>query len=150
MARLLLLAIVALPLIEIAVMIKVGQAIGLLPTLGLLVGAAILGVVLLRQQGFSVLIEMRRRVEEGRVPARAVADAMMIGFAAVLLVLPGFLTDIAGIALLLPPLRTLIYGALARRFVVVKAGGYPPAGPSDPRLSRPGTIDLDDEDYRPH
>lgn len=148
MGRLLLIAIIALPLIEIAVMIKVGQTIGLLWTLALLIGAAILGGILLRQQGLSVLMDMRRNVNEGRVPAKAVADAMMIGLAALFLVLPGFLTDIAAIALLLPPVRALIYRALASRVVVVRSGSGYPREPQDPRLSRRGTIDLDDDDYR--
>lgn len=148
MGRLFLIAIIALPLIEIAVMIKVGQTIGLLWTLALLIGAAILGGFMLRQQGLSVLMDMRRKVDEGRVPGKAVADAMMIGLAALLLLLPGFLTDIAAIALLLPPVRALIYRALASRVVVVRPGGGGPRDPKDPRLTRPGTIDLDDDDYR--
>jgi UPF0716 protein FxsA len=152
LARLLILAFLALPLIEIAVMIKVGQSIGLWPTLGLLVGAGLLGAMLLRAQGLAVLARMRSNVQERHMPAQSVADAMMIGLAALFLVLPGFLSDIVALALLLPPVRGAIYGWLARRVVVVTPGqsgpgGYP-GGARDRRVDGPDTIDLDADDYR--
>lgn len=145
MARLLIVAVLLVPFVEIALLIKVGQSIGLWPTLLLLVAATVLGAVLLRLEGLSIIGQMRTSVSTGRIPGRTVADAMMIGFAALLLVLPGLLSDIAAIALLLPPVRTLIYRALARRAVVVDTG---PGSPQDPRIRGPRTIDLDDEDYR--
>ena len=147
MARLLIIAVLLVPFVEIALLIKVGQTIGLWPTLLLLVAAMLLGGVLLRLEGLSIVGQMRTSVSTGRLPGRTVADAMMIGFAALLLVLPGFLSDIAAIALLLPPVRMLIYRTLARRIVVVDTGtgGYP----QDPRVRGPRTIDLDDDDYRP-
>jgi UPF0716 protein FxsA len=145
LARLLIIAVLLVPFVEIALLIKVGQTIGLWSTLLLLIAATALGAVLLRLQGLSIIGQMRASVSTGRVPGRTVADAMMIGFAALLLVLPGFLSDIAAIALLLPAVRTLIYRALARRVVVVDTG---PGSPQDPRIRGPRTIDLDDEDYR--
>lgn len=148
MARLLILAFLALPLIEIAVMIKVGQTIGLWPTLGLLVGAGLLGALLLRAQGLAVLARMRSNVQERHMPARSVADAMMVGLAALFLVLPGFLSDIVALALLLPPVRGAIYGWLARRVVVVTPGQSGPGGARDRRVDGPDTIDLDADDYR--
>lgn len=150
MARFFALGLIALPIIEIAIFIKVGQTIGLLPTLALVIGAALLGGLLLRQQGLSVLGQLRSNVDSGRLPARSIADAMMIGVAALFLVLPGFLSDVVALALLLPPVRSWLYGALARRVTVVDTAGFRSRpDPGDARLRGEGTIDLDEDDYRP-
>ena len=146
MARFFVIGLIVLPIIEIAIFIKVGQLIGLLPTLGLIIGAALLGGLLLRQQGLSVLGQLRSNVNTGRLPGRTIADAMMIGVAALFLVLPGFLSDIVALALLLPPVRSWIYAALASRVSVVETASYRREGP---RLGGEGTIDLDEDDYRP-
>lgn len=152
MARFFALGLLALPIIEIALFIKVGQAIGLLPTLALVIGAALLGGLLLRQQGLSVLGQLRSNIDAGRLPGRTIADAMMLGLAALLLILPGFLTDVLALALLLPPVRGWIYSSLASRVTVVETTtSYRRApDPRDGQLTPPGTIDLDDDDYRPH
>lgn len=148
MARFFVLGLIALPIIEIAVLIKVGQTIGLLPTLALIIGAAILGGLLLRQQGLSVLTQMRDNVNTGRMPGRTIADAMMIGLASLFLVLPGFLSDVVALALLLPPVRSWIYSALASRVTVVDTTTtYRRHDPSSGRIE--GAIDLDEDDYRP-
>jgi len=151
LARFFALSLLVLPIIEIAIFIKVGQTIGLLPTLALIIGAALLGGLLLRLQGLQVLSQLRNNVSAGKLPGRAIADAMMIGLAALLLVLPGFLSDIVALGLLLPPLRSWIYASLASRFTVVSASASyrGPGQPEDPRVGGPGTIDLDDDDYRP-
>lgn len=149
MARFFALGLIALPIIEIAIFIKVGQTIGLFPTLALVIGGALLGGLLLRQQGLSVLGQLRNNYSTGRMPGRTIADAMMIGVAALFLVLPGFLSDVVALALLLPPVRSWIYAALASRVTVVDTTtGYRRTGPSDGRLGD-GTIDLDEDDYRP-
>lgn len=150
MARFFLIGFLLLPIAEIAIFIKVGQTIGLWPTLALVIGAALLGGALLRQQGLSVLMQLRGNVAAGKLPGQAIADAMLIGVAAVLLVLPGFLSDVVGLALLLPPVRRWIYKTMAGNFTVVQATGFR-AQPTteDGRIRGPGTIDLDDEDYRP-
>lgn len=149
MARFFLFGLIVLPLVEIAIFIKVGQTIGLFPTLALIVGAALLGGLLLRQQGLSVLTRLRSNVSAGQMPGRAIADTMMIGLAALFLVLPGFLSDVVALALLLPPVRGWIYGALASRVTVVDTttASYRRRDPEAGRLW--GTIDLDDDDYRP-
>jgi UPF0716 protein FxsA len=150
LARFFLAGFLLLPIIEIALFIKVGQTIGLWPTLALVIGAAVLGGVLLRQQGLSVLMQLRGNVAAGRMPAQTIADAALIGVAAVLLVLPGFLSDVVGLGLLIPPVRRWIYKTLAGNFTVVSSTGFR-AQPSsqDGRIKGPGVIDLDDEDYRP-
>jgi UPF0716 protein FxsA len=148
LARFFALGLIALPIIEIAIFIKVGQLIGLLPTLALIIGAALLGGLLLRQQGLSVLTRLRDNINTGRMPGRAIADAMMIGVAALLLVLPGFLSDLVALALLLPPVRSWIYAALASRVTVVDTTTtYRRHGPSSGSIE--GSIDLDEDDYRP-
>jgi len=150
LARFFLLGFLLLPIIEIALFIKVGQWIGLWPTLALVVGAAVLGAALLRQQGLSVLTQMRSNVSAGKIPGQAIADTMMIGMAAMLLILPGFFTDAIALALLLPPVRALIYKGLASRVTVVETSSYRRYGPAnDPEIKGPGTIDLDEDDYRP-
>lgn len=151
MARYFALGLILLPIVEIALFIKVGQTIGLLPTLALVIGAALLGGLLLRLQGIAVLGQLRSNMTAGRMPGRTIADTMMLGVAAVFLVLPGFLSDIVALALLLPPVRSWIYSALARRVRVVNPGAArrPYADPADRRVGGPGTIDLDDDDYRP-
>ncbi|UJW84337.1 FxsA family protein [Devosia sp. SL43] len=150
MARYFAFGLILLPIIEIAIFIKVGQTIGLFPTLGLVIGAAVLGGLLLRQQGLSVLTQLRSNVNSGRMPGKTIADAMMIGLASIFLVLPGFLSDIVALALLVPPVRSWIYSTLASRVTVVDTTSYRrQASPDDPRVGGPGTIDLDEDDYRP-
>jgi len=150
LARFFAFGLILLPIIEIALFIKVGQTIGLFPTLALVIGAAIAGGLLLRFQGLSVLAQLRGNVAAGRLPGRTIADTMMIGLAALLLVLPGFLSDIVALLLLLPPVRGWIYGALSSRVTVVNATGYQSyRQEEDPRIKGAGVIDLDEDDYRP-
>jgi UPF0716 protein FxsA len=150
LARFFLLGLLALPIVEIALFIKVGQAIGLWPTLALVIGAALLGGALLRQQGLAVLMQLRGNVAAGKLPGQTIADAALIGVAAVLLILPGFLSDVLGLSLLVPPIRRWIYKTLAGNFTVVQATGFrAQPSPEDGRIKGPGVIDLDDEDYRP-
>ncbi len=152
MARLFLIALVLYPILEIAVLIKVGQTIGLWPTLALVIGAAILGGILLRNEGLGAVRRIANTVQQGQLPGRDIADVMMLGFAAVLLMLPGLLTDVVALALLLPPVRGAIYGWMARRVTVVETTTtyYRQETAADPRLGSRGTIELDDDEYRPH
>ena len=150
LARFFLLGLLALPIVEIALFIKVGQTIGLWPTLAVVIGAALLGGALLRQQGLAVLMQLRGNVAVGKLPGQTIADAALIGVAAVLLILPGFLSDVVGLALLVPPIRRWIYKTLAGNFTVVQTTGFrAQPSPEDGRIKSPGVIDLDDEDYRP-
>lgn len=134
-----------LPLIEIAGFVLVGNAIGLWPTLAgvLLTGA--LGALVLRWQGVAVLRDMQRQINNGLMPARAVADTALIGVAGFLLLLPGYFTDILGLLLLLPPVRHGLYSAVRSRIKVVPVTGRSFYGtPPD----QPETIELDHDDYR--
>lgn len=134
----LLLPLVLVPMVEIALFIVVGGWIGLWPTLGLVVLTAILGVALVRRQGGHAMRKLRESVDALRDPSEPLADGAMILLAGVLLLIPGFFTDICGLALLLPPVRGAIYRWLRAR-VRVERYGYGPEYDTGPR--RPDIID---------
>jgi UPF0716 protein FxsA len=119
MVALLLLLFILVPLAELFVIVQVGELIGVLPTLGLLALDAVLGTLLLRAQGRAAWRRLNAAIEEGRAPAREVLDGALVLFGGALLLTPGFLTDIAGVLLLLPPTRAgarvLLVRALKRR-----------------------------------
>jgi UPF0716 family protein affecting phage T7 exclusion len=100
---------------EIAVFILVGDAIGVLPTLGLTLLSMIVGAVLLKRQGVAALNNIRAEVARGRVPARPVAEAAMVAVAGFLLIVPGFLTGAAGLLLFIPAVRSAIWGRMRRQ-----------------------------------
>jgi UPF0716 protein FxsA len=141
--RLLLIAFIAWPLVEIALFIAIGQTIGLWPTLLGVIAMGIVGGLILRHSGLARLAEARRSLASGQLPARAIADAMLISGAGVLIAIPGYLSGVLGLLLLIPPLRQLLYLLLGRRFRVVGAAGPAPA-PSQKR-----TIELDSDEFRP-
>src|SRR3954467_8792750 len=107
---------VVVPLVEIYVIIQVGQAIGPWWTIALLIADSILGAMLMRSQGRSAWRRFQLALAEGRPPAREVIDGALVIFGGALLLTPGFVTDIFGIALLLPPSRALVRGLLVRNF----------------------------------
>jgi len=138
--------VLLLPLAEIAGFILVGRSIGLWPTLSLIILSAVVGIMLMRVQGFGVLTRLRRTASEGGLPGKELADGAMVVLAGLLLLIPGFLTDLLGIALLFPPIRRGLWNRLTRSFVVVDMPGAPDPGREDP--PRPRTIDLDSDDFR--
>ncbi len=115
MFPLLTLLFIVVPIVELAVIIRVGQVVGVLPTIGLLLAVSIVGAWLAKREGIGVWRRFRRQVEAGVVPAREVADGVMILFGAALLVTPGFVTDVFGLLLLVPPVRAAVRGAFLRR-----------------------------------
>jgi UPF0716 protein FxsA len=152
----LVLIFIVVPLAELYVIIQVGQAIGLLPTLALLLADALLGSLLLRHQGRAAWIRFNRALAEGRLPHKEVFDGVLIIMGGALLLTPGFLTDIVGLILLIPPTRALVR-AFSARFVRRRLAlggaawsfGPPrrpprarpaPGGPSEPRRE-PGPDD---------
>jgi UPF0716 protein FxsA len=108
MALLLLLLFIVVPLIELYVIIQVGQAIGLVPTLILLLLDAILGAWLLRTQGRAAWRRFNEALAERRIPHREVLDGVLVIIGGALLLAPGFVTDIFGLLLLIPPSRDAI------------------------------------------
>jgi UPF0716 protein FxsA len=105
MPLLVLLLFISLPIAELAVLIKVSQAISLGPTLLLVVFNSALGVFLLRQQGLSSLRRVQQALDEGRLPVESAIDAFGLMLAAALLVTPGLITDAMGFLLLARPVR---------------------------------------------
>jgi UPF0716 protein FxsA len=113
---LLALAFLVVPIIEIAVIVKVGEAIGVLNTVGLLILSSIVGSWLMKREGLGVLRRIQASMNAGRVPGKELVDGFLILFGGALMLAPGFLTDIAGMALLLPPVRAGVRRLLRRRF----------------------------------
>ncbi len=104
-----------LPLAELYVIIQVGQAFGALNTIALLIVISAVGAWLAKREGVSVWRRFQHQVQSGSVPGKELADGVMILFAGALLMSPGFLTDLLGISLLLPPVRAVIRAALMRQ-----------------------------------
>jgi UPF0716 protein FxsA len=105
------------PLIEIAVFIEVGGALGLWPTLAIVILTAMLGTALFRIQGLAVLRQAQTSLGVNQFPAHAVFDGLCLLVAGALLITPGFVTDGFGFLLFLPPFRALLRGLVARRLL---------------------------------
>jgi UPF0716 protein FxsA len=120
----LLVALIGLPLIEIAVFVEVGSEIGAVPTILLTVLTAIAGTIMLRMQGLSLLTRMRAEMDRGEVPGADIVQGALIVVASFLLLVPGFVTDAVGLALFVPPLRAAIARLVVRnaRVTVVRPG----------------------------
>jgi UPF0716 protein FxsA len=114
MALVLVILFIVLPIAELYVIIQVGQAIGVLPTLAILILDGFVGAALARSQGRAAWARFNQALAEGRVPARETADGAMIILGGAFLLAPGFITDAIGLALLLPPTRALLRGLVFR------------------------------------
>ena len=135
--------LLALPLLEIAGFVIVGSQIGALATVGLVLASTIAGSLLLRHQGFGVMTRVRAEMDAGRDPSRQLAHGAMIVLAAILLIIPGFITDVFAILLLLPPVRDLAWRMLKGRIVLATSF----SGSGFRTRPRDKVIDLDDGDY---
>ncbi len=129
--RILLIAFIAMPLIEIAVLINVGGLIGLWPTLALIVLTAFIGTWMLRQQGFAVMARAQQRFAEGKMPLDEIFDGFCLVISGALLLTPGFVTDAIGGSLLIPAVRRWLKHRMKGRFHVATAppGDEPTQGP---------------------
>lgn len=107
----------AMPIVEMYLLIQVGGWIGALPTIGLVALTAMVGMALLRQQGFATLLRGQQRMAEGQLPAQELMEGFALAVGGALLLTPGFVTDAVGFSLLLPPTRRLLVGAFVRRGV---------------------------------
>ncbi len=156
----LLLLFVALPALELAILIELASRFGTLHTIGLIVVTGVVGASLARGQGITVVRAIQREVAEGRLPADSMVDGVMILIAAALLVTPGVLTDTFGFLCLVPAFRKVVRASLWKylevavrenRIQVDFQGGFagppPRDGPpervvydvNDPRGQRPDT-----------
>ncbi len=120
---------VVFPILELWVLIRVGAAIGAGFAIGLVVLAALLGIGILNRQGFQTLTRVRARMARGEEPTDAVLEGMVLAVAGLLLLIPGFLTDVLALLALIPPLRA----RLVRRLL---ASAHPGYGAQAPRNSR--------------
>jgi UPF0716 protein FxsA len=151
MPLLLLVLFIVVPIVELFVIIQVGIAIGVLPTIALLIADSILGAYLMRSQGRAAWRRFNVALAEARVPHREVLDGVLVIFGGALLLTPGFVTDILGILLLLPPTRAAIRSVLARRLLprLVVSGfggiGSPPGGAGPRRRGAPDASGADVE-----
>jgi len=116
-------------LAEIAAFIVVGGAIGVLPTLALVLLGVAAGGIVLRRQGTAALARIRAEIDAGRAPARPLLDGAVFAIAACLIILPGFLSDIAGLSLLIPAVRNALWRAISSR---VRVRGVGPTGRDRP------------------
>lgn len=148
--RFLFLAFLVLPIIEMYVLIRVGQWIGAVPTIAMVALTAVIGVALLRRQGLSTLLRGQRRLDAGELPAEEMLEGLVLAVGGALLLTPGFVTDAFGFACLVPPARRRIVRALVRRGLVsmTTLDGRPgPGGGAGPgvRRTRDGRVVLEGE-----
>lgn len=108
MSLLLLVFFILLPIIEITLLIDIGSTIGAGATILLIITTAVVGVGLVRHQGFSILQDAQSQINAGQPPAKALAHGIFVLLAGLMLIIPGFLTDGIGFLLLLPPVRSLL------------------------------------------
>lgn len=108
-------AFILMPILELAVLLKVHQAVGLANTLAIVIITGFVGAFLARAQGMAVLMQIRRDLVEGKMPAPRLMDGVMILVAGVLLITPGLITDTAGFLLLIPTVRSAIRAWLQRK-----------------------------------
>lgn len=133
----------ALPVVEIALFVYVGQWLGVWKTIGLVILAAVLGVAILRYQGLGALRKINRDLRKARPPADGIVDGFMIVVASLLLIIPGFLTDFLGLLLIIPPIRHLVWRLWGRSVRIRTYSGHPRRG-----RRREEFYDLPPEDFR--
>ncbi len=131
-------AFVGVPILEIALFIEIGSAIGFWKTIGVVVLTALIGTALLQQQGLATLRKAQASLAENRFPMDEVFDGLCLIFAGALLLTPGFFTDAVGLLMFVPPFRAVLRRALgrflaARGHVEVYGTGF-----SAPPDARPG------------
>jgi len=142
---------IVVPIAELYVIIKVGELIGIWPTLALLLADALLGSFLLKHQGRSAWRRFNEALAQRRFPGKEVVDGALIIVGGTLLLTPGFLSDIVGLILLIPPTRAVVRRLLRRftlgRFTIVNVGGRMPGGGAGPGgASRPYDFDASAEE----
>lgn len=150
----LLLLFTVIPVVDLALLVWLGGQIGFWPTVGLIVGTALLGSYLAHREGLSALARFRASLAAGEMPGDALTDGIIILLAGALLIAPGMLTDLTGILGLFPPTRSLIKQAVTKRVKRGAFGGsfgggsirvatWPPAPP--PSAPHPGEDVMDVE-----
>ncbi len=132
---------IGLPLLELAILIKVGTSIGAIATIFIIVFTGVLGALLLRQQGLRNMSRMRQSMNSGELPALPMFESLFVFAAAVLLIIPGFISDTLGLFLLITPLRLW----MIRRIMGLQRFKPPGGDDQPPPPSRSGTHIIDGE-----
>lgn len=140
------------PVVEIGAFIAIGGKIGIAPTLLMILVTAVIGSLLLRIQGLSLLNKIQTEIANGKMPGRELGDGAMIVVAGILLLTPGFVTDTIGFLLFVPFVRGVIWRFVASRITVSVPGGgtFTNKHYEDPREDMTGdgpVIDLDEDEY---
>lgn len=119
---------IVMPILEIAILLRVGAAFGWVPTLLIVIITAVLGSAMLRQQGLATMAKARQRMDSGEMPAQQLAEGLLIMIGGVLLLTPGFVTDAFGFSCLFPMTRQWMAARLSARAIVGFSKGA--AGPT--------------------
>ncbi|MCL6415970.1 FxsA family protein [Aestuariirhabdus sp. Z084] len=130
--RILFLLFIIVPIVEMLVLIKVGEVIGAWYTVGLVLLTAVIGINLLRQQGLSTLMRANQRMNSGEMPAQEIVEGFLLAVGGALLLTPGFVTDTFGFVCLIAPLRRAMVGKL------IASGRFFVGGQSTRFGARPG------------
>ncbi len=133
----LLLLLIALPLLEIAILIEVGQAIGFWPSVLLLIAAALVGAKIVHDQGLATARRAAEALAEGTPPVGPMLEGVALVLAGALLILPGYLSDVAGLLLMVPPFRRFAILSVLRRFRDAARRRFPQAPPRRPPPEEP-------------
>ena len=116
--------LLAFPILEIATFVYVGQWLGVWKTVGLVIFAAVAGVAILRYQGLGALKKIDKDLRRAQPPAEGIVDGFMIVVASFLLIIPGFLSDLVGLLLIIPPVRHLVWRLLGRSINVTYSRNF--------------------------
>jgi len=129
---------IGVPLLELFILVKVGQMVGFLPTVGLVVLTGVFGGILARMEGLRTILKLQGELAHGRLPGGALLDGFAILLGGALLLTPGILTDFVGFSFLLPPTRKLLLGRIRKNLEgrlksgairITTMGGIPGMGP---------------------
>ncbi|NUO81621.1 FxsA family protein [candidate division KSB1 bacterium] len=119
----LLVLFIGVPLLEMAILIQLGKRVGFWSTLAIIILTGMVGAALARWQGLRVLMRIQEELHEGRIPAAEMLDGLLILIAGVMLVTPGFLSDLSGLLLLLPGVRHLVRNWLRQKLMRMMQSG---------------------------
>ena len=117
MFRVLFVLFVLIPIVEIAVLVHVGELIGAWPTIAIVIITAWLGAKNVRQQGIATLTSVQNKMAQGQMPSDEIVHGLMLLVAGILLVTPGFVTDAFGLSLLVPAVRKGIVAAVQKQML---------------------------------
>ena len=145
----LLLLLIIVPIAEIALIIQVGEWIGVWWTIALLLADAVLGSLLLRSQGRAVWRHFSEAVSEGRMPHREVVDGVLVIFGGALMLAPGFITDVIAALFLAPPTRAVMRRLLVRRATLRIVGTAMPSRNGHPSDVEATAVDVDPDRLDP-